>query len=842
MPRVNPIQNAFNAGEFGPKMEARVDIAQYNNAAKTALNLTALPQGGFARRAGTRYVAEVKDSGSAVRILPFQFSTSQAYILEAGEGYARFFRDQAQIFADDTDATITNGAFTSDISGWSDLSTGAASISHNSSTGRMDLIGSGADVAHSQQLVAVGATWTGNDHVIKFSVYGTPGDKIKLRIGKTSSGTEIINDEEFGVGFHCREFIPNQEWFYVQFLHSNGTTLSIDDVSLIDNAPIEIGSPYAEGSLFDIKTAQSADTLYMAVGGTTPVYKLLRLGALSWSLERVLFEDGPYLDSNVTATTLTPSATTGVGITITASSAAGINGGSGFSNTDVGRLVRIQHGANDPGYAVISAVSSATAVTADVKRDFNATTAASSWSLGAWSGTTGYPKTTTFYEQRLAFANTTMQPQTLWMSQSASLENFRPDSFVSSEVVVEADDSLNFTIAARELNAILWMSSEKQLVVGTYGGEWIVTSQSVTLTPTDIGVERHSTNGSRDAQAVLANGSTLFIQRSARQVFDYRFVFERDRFVGRDITRLAEHISRSTLKELTYQQQPDSLIFARRDDGQLAVVTYQPEEGVVGWTRFVLGGSFGPGNAIVESMATIPGEQGGGRVYDSNERDEAWMVVKRTINGVTKRYVEVQEGDFEGPIRHDYATDALWKAALLEAQKDAFYVDSGLTYSGVPTETLSGLDHLEGETVKILADGAIHPDVVVTGGSVTLEFAASKVQAGLPYFHEYQSLKLAFGAQAGTAVGKKKRVHGVTFVVLDTATFKYGRSLDALQNAEFRVVADAMDTAVPLFTGEVKQPFGGEWGDDPRIFIRSDSPAPFYLLAVAPDMKTNEFS
>lgn len=842
MPVVHPLQNSFNSGEISPKVLARVDVAQYQGAAETALNLLCLPQGGYARRPGTRFVAEVKDSAAETKLIPFQFSTEQAYIIEAGNNYFRFFRNQGQIFADDTDGAITNGTFDTDISGWNDLSTGTASISHDGTNLWMDLNAATGFVAWAEQAVTIGAGFTGATHVLKFRVVGDPDQFVSIQIGTSSGSTDILNSEDYGPGWHCREFTPGVTTFYVQFQYrgDTGQVMSIDDISLIDNAPVEIGSPYPTANLTPVKTAQSADVMYIVNDGTIPVYKLQRKGNLSWSLQEVWFQDGPYLDENKTDTTLTASATTGVGITITASLVTGINGGAGFQSTDVGRIVRIQHGTNEHGYALITGYTSGTQVTADVKRDFNATTASTKWALGSWSDTTGYPSTVSFYEQRLVFANSTEQPQTLWMSQSADIENFRPDSFVSGSVTTEADDSLNFTIAAREVNAIRWLSAEKSLVMGTSGGEWVVGSSGASISPTDIAVKRHSTEGSADIQALLVNNKTIFVQRAKRKLFDYQFVFSDDRFQGRDITKIADHVTRSGVKEIHYQQQPDPLIWALRQDGVAAIVTYDPGQEVIGWTRVIIGGSFGSGNAVIESVGIIPGDAGGGRTYDSDERDEVWVIVKRTINGQTKRYIEFMEGLYEGPIQHDYDTEAAWKTAIIAAQEDSFYLDSGLTYDGAATTTISGLDHLEGETVKLLVDGSIHPDKVVNSGAVTLDFEGSKVHAGLGYDHQYKSVKINAGAAAGTAVGKVKRIHGITFVLLDTATFKYGRSLEALQDVEFREVGDAMDNAVPLFTGEKQKDFAGNYDRDARIHIKSDSPLPFFLLALAPEMKTNE--
>ncbi len=854
MAKVNPLLASFNSGEFSPKMAARVDIAQYPSACETAENLVALPQGGFARRPGTRYIGNAKDPNAKSRLLPFQFSAEQAYAIEAGNNYFRFFTNQAALFAPLTDAAITNGTFTGGITGWTDLSTGSSSISAIVNRMALNAIG-GAD-AHAQQSVTISGTYLGVSHVLRFTVFGTDtystpiggaGAKVKLRIGTTSGGSEIVSDVEFSAGYHCYSFAPNVTTFYVQFIAS-GTNrrVSIDDVSFVSNAPIEIGSPYSTSDISKIATAQSSDVMYMAKGyhndstAIIPVYKLLRRGALSWSNEEVVFQDGPYLDANTTATTLSSAATTGQRITITASSTTGINGGAGFTVNDVGRCVRIQHGTNEPGFGIIIRHYGFTSVGVDILRDFNATTAVATWSLGALAPVTGYPTAIAFHDQRLVVAGTRSQPQSIFASQSADLENMRPDSYVSGAVAIESDDALNFTIASREASGIQWMLSERGLILGTQSGEWGVSSQGVTITPTDIGAKQTSTNGSKAARPLLVNSVVMFIQRAGRRLLDYQFQFERDGFVARDVSKLADHVTASGITEIHYQAQPNPLVWAVRNDGALAILTYDPSQEVIGWTRFKMGGSFGSGGAVVESVAIIPGEDGGGRTYNSGERDEVWISVKRTINGATIRHIEVFEGIWEGPYRNDFENDADYKVQVLEDQKDAFYVDCGLTYNGAATTTISGLSHLEGETVKVWADGGLHSDKVVSSGAITLDYEASIVHVGLGYRHKYKSLKLAYGAAAGTAVAKTKIIQGVTFILLDTTTFKYGPTYDVITDMEFREATDPTDTPVPMFTGEREASLRGGWSKDSRIYLESDAPGPFYLLALAPEMKTNE--
>ena len=991
MPRINPYQESLNSGEFSPRMASRVSFEKYPNACSLLENMIPLLQGGAARRPGTRFVAPVKDSQQRGRLIPFEFSTEQAYVVEAGDAYFRFFRNQGRIAVPGTVASITNGTFDADIAGWTDLSTGGtAAIAQevlgqneegtferpNSGTQAIgDGIASRANVgqrfpnsvagtvsrvrlevtAATVPFNAVASLWTDNagspgtqlgsnsvtvnlngagvftftwssnaptladdttywivitdqdagsgnvtirlsaalgaafgfgqndiitsisdtltaegrigatvdiatangalaligdadqtavaeqevpvtpgvEHVLRYRVIGVTGDSIKLRVGTASGAVDLVEDFPSFPGTHIVAFTSEVTPVFIQFRNGRNKTVHIDNIDLQDDAPLELPTPYATADLPQIKWAQSADVMYIA-HPNYPIHRLSRTGDTSWSLEVVPWLDGPYQDENTDETVkIDASAADGTGITFTAT------GGAPFNATDVGRLLRLKVGANDYGYAVITDFESGSQVTGDILRTLTAhtETETETWALGAWSETTGYPSTVNFFEQRFAAANTAAQRQTFWLSQSADIENFRPDSFEENVVEVQDDDALDFTIAATKVNAIQWLLPGQQLFIGTTGGEWVARSEGPVLTPNDIDVDQFTSHGAADTSAVRVGFESLFVQRARRKLRSMSFDFNIDSFRAPDMTILANHVSRSGLREIQFQEEPDNLLWCVREDGVLATLTFLREQNVVGWSRQVLGGTYDEGPAQVESVAIIPGNKAGG----SEERDEVWVLVKRSVNGATLRSIEFFEKAFEGPRREDFEDDAAFDAAVIQAQKQAFYVDSGLSGSFAPAKTtITGLDHLEGETVAILADGALRPNQVVSGGQIELASPAAEVSVGLPYEHRYKSLKLAAGAQAGTAVGKTKRVHAVTLLLLDALGGRAGPAPERMEPLIFREVQDAMDSAVPLFTGEHRIAFDGRHRRDPRIEIRGSAPLPFTLLALAPEMTTRD--
>jgi hypothetical protein len=1006
MPRANPALEAFNSGELGGQLAARLDFRKYPFGAEVMRNFLPAVGGGMMRRPGSRYVATAADSSTAVRLVPFVYSTTQAYILEFQNGVMRFYRNQGQITVADTDAAVSNGTFDSNITGWDDNSSGSASIawarlgaidmgtfsiaktnfngfgdasstntknagmlflvtngggdmvrvrckthsthtangnvvarvytnnagspgtqvggdsdtvtinagnteftftwssntpslsdatsywvvlantdtslnttldcvgdqganyasgrhdtitsisdgsgSFNTSlewrfevlvdtsataTGVMGLVGSAGDTASAEQDITT--TNTGTEHSLQFWVRGAPGDTITFRVGSESTANDVLADTTLGVGYHTISFTPDSSPFYIQFDNTQAKTVYIDDVALLDNEALQLVVPYATAELFDIKHTQSADVIYFT-HPSYPVYKLGRSGHTTWSLTEVRFEDGPYLTANDTSTTLTPSAATGLGITLTFSSTTGVNSGAGLTSDDIGRIVRYSDNGTRWGWAVITDVTDGTHATADVIVTLNGTGAVTTWRLGAWSATTGYPACSTFFEQRFVLGSTTNQPQTFWLSQSAGIENMTPDNRDdTNDGSVEDDDALDFTLAANEVNVIRWIAGGQYLFVGTTGGEWLAKSSGAFLTPTDIDVKQHTTHGSADIQPVRAGHAVLYVHYANRKIHELVYDDLIQGLRSPDLTILAPDILTNGAVQMAFQEEPHHLLWVVRGDGILSALTYERDEQVVGWSRHIMGGSFSSGDAVVESVAVIPGNDGAGQTYDSSDRDEVWMVVKRTINSATVRYIEFLEGQYIGPFRDDYASDSAYETALLSDQKNAFYVDCGLTYDGASTDTITGLSHLEGETVAVWADGKELGTETVSSGQIMIDAASSFVHVGLPYTSTWKSLKNQSGAARGTPMGQRSRIHDVSLVLKETLAGQIGPKQSVLHDIVFPAASSG--STKPLYTGEREVgEFDGDWERDPRIYLQDNAPAPISVLAVLPRVTVNE--
>ena len=735
MARVAAQLTNFTAGELSPRLDGRNDLSKYPAGCKTLENIVIYPHGAAARRPGTQFISEVKTNTAKTRLIPFEFSTTQTYVLEFGNQYMRVYKDKGRV--------------------------------------------------------------------------------------ETSPGTAF-----------------------------------------------EISTPYLTAELFDIKFAQSADVMYLT-HPSHPTKKLSRTGHTAWTLTTVDFTNGPFLDSNISTTTLQPSGTSG-SVTITASAST-------FVSTDVDRLVRIGN-----GIAKITNFGSATSVTATTSTNFANTNAVTDWSLGAFSNTTGHPSCVTFFEQRLVFAATLNNPQTIYFSKSGDYENM--DANIGGTVA--DDDAIVYTIASNQVNAIRFLSPTRTLIIGTAGGEFAVYGggDNDAITPTNIIIKKQSNYGGANVDAVPVANATLFLQRAKRKIRELAYNFDVDGYVAPDLTILAEHITQGGITQMAYQEEPLSIIYAVREDGELVAVTYQRDQQVVAWHRHIFGGSFGTGNAVCESVAVIP--------TDLDEY-EVYVIIKRTINGATKRYVEVLNTfDFtetdntsfnyldsqlnydgvsttlNGDISNSATTITLTDASSFNSSGKIKINKEIIAYTGKSSndltgctrgenlttaaahtsgdtvdqvvETLSGLSHLEGQTVSILADGATHPTKTVSSGAISLDRAAKKVKVGLAYTSLLQTMRIDAGSQNGTSQGKTKRIYEITLRLFETVGVEVGPDLDHMERIPFRSSANPMNEGIAPFTGDKEVEFRGNYDTDGFIFVRQTQPLPLTILSLYPRLVTND--
>jgi len=729
MSKFTPIQTNFTAGELSPQLEGRVDITRYNNAVSTLENFLVTPFGGADRRPGSVFVAPAKFPDKKVRVIPFEFNTDQAYIIEVGEGYMRFYRDNAAI----TEASLTI---------------------------------TGATQADPINLTIVSHGLIVGDEIIINGIVGmTELNGKRFRVDSVPGANNITIEDLDGVTVDGTAFGA-----YV----SGGTADKI----------VEITTPYIESQLLQIQHSQTADLMFL-VHKDVPIQKLIRESDTVWTLTQVDTVGGPFQRDNITATTVSSSATAIGPATLTAST--GI-----FTADMVGGLFKFAGVTGAPpvqGYCKIIAFTSDTVVDVTIVETFSSGASTDSWAFGSFSVEFGFPQTAGFHEQRFFLASTPTEKQNVFGSVILEFENFTLGEALDT-------DALNFEIATEQVNEIRWLNSGRGLGIGTSGGAFIMSSGAdfLPLTPTNVSVRRETNFGSALILPKRIGNFLYFVQRSGRRLREFGYNFDIDSHLALDMTLLSEQVTESGLVVMDYQQSPNSILWCVRDDGEIATMTRQQDQEVIAWSRQIAGATSG-GDSIYESVASIP----------MGEEDEVWVSVKRIINSVTRRYIE-----FYSPL--DFGV-----------LNDAFFVDSGLSFAGAPTSILTGLDHLEGELVQVLNEGAVEPDKTVSNGQITLDNETTRAHVGLKYISRINTLKLEGGSALGTAQGKIARIHEVMIRFFKTVGAIFGREGQTDQ-IFFRNTSDPMDTAVPLFTGDKRVQFPAGYSREPRVFIEQSQP------------------
>lgn len=794
--KASSIVSSSNAGEFSPYMEGRVDIAKYPSACKLVENFLPLIQGALTRRGGTYFMTETKNSAHHSHLLKFEFSATESLQLEFGDRYVRFTAD------------------------------------------------------HGQVIVTGVAAWS---NVVNYVI----GDLVV----------------QGGINYYCitnhvNHVPPNATYWY----------------ALTGNV-YEIPSPYAIADLTNadgscaLDVEQSGDVLYLA--NATSTYKvktLTRFADTRWIFDDYDPDDGPFDDQNISATTLIASAQTGA-VTITASLNA-------FVASDVGRLVRLASenltvepfevgkayvignltrfdgktyialtnatsGTSPPihergnafdgkggvnwayqnsGYGVarITVFTDATHVTADVIVNVDlglnllpadvVSTSTTRWQLGAWSMTTGYPTSLTQWSNRL------------WLGLGIKYFGSVADDFASQAPdffgLQEDDSAINRTLTSADVNDIEWMVGCDELIIGTGGGEFVVSqiTQNLPFGPFNVHHKIQTKKRTKSVKPLLIGSTLLFLQRAGRKLMAYDYRFEIDKYAASDMSVLADRITRSGIIGMCYQNEPFSLAWTWLANGKLLGFTYDKDQDVNGWHRHPIGGSFSSGAAVVESCVVTPAPDG--------SRDELTLQVKRTINGVTKRYIEYMQKPWEGEDQDGTPGDA---------QEDAFYVDCGLTYRGAPVSTVF-IPHLQGQTVQILVDGATHPDKVAAlgTGAIALDRAGSVVHAGLRCDARVVRLRIDGGAADGTSQGKIKRIHKMVVRLVDSLMARFGMFGGRLDQQTLRAPATPMGSPNPIRSGDIDIDFPGTYDKDCMVEVVCDQPLPMTIAAMMPRYRSSD--
>ena len=813
MPVTRNFKQAFSGGEISPEMFGRIDDSKYQQGAATMRNFIAKPQGPAENRPGFAFVKEVKNSTQAVRLMSFTFSTVQTMVIEMGDQYFRFHTQGATL-------NYSNGT------AW------------NSATNYVT-----GDIA----------LYNGVNYYAK---------------------TE-----------HQNQAPPSTGYWY----------------ALPADMTYEIPSPYLEAELFDIHYVQSADVMTIVHPSHAPK-ELRRLGATQWELKTINFGSPIASPTGVSVSAYIPSSSstntdtyedheyvvTAIGSNLIDESAQSSSSSvsnnifvTGAKNTiswnAVSGAARYRVYKEQAGvYGFLGETTSTTIVDANIAPDFSRTPPVYD---NPFPSSNNFPGAVSYFEQRRVFAGTNNDPQTIYMTKSGTESN------MSFGIPIRDDDRIKFRVAAREANTIRHIVPLTQLLLLTGSAEWRIASvNSDAITPSSISVKPQSYVGANNAQPVIVNNSMVYAAARGGHVRELGYNWQANGFITGDLSLRAPHLfDNFRIADMALAKAPLPIVWMTSSSGKLIGFTYVPEQQVGAWHQHDTDGTF-------ESVATV----------SEGDDDVVYCVIKRTINGASKKYIERMG------------------TRLYATQRDSFFVDAGATYNGTNTNTgrnvtisggtnytkgesvtitanynlfnappnlddvgdaivlvdgtnyyrcnivsttsqtvatvkldrdlpvnlrntaittyevarnvISGITWLEGKTVSILADGAVHPQKVVSSGSITLDRASSIVHVGLPYESDLQSLPLALQAEA-FGQGRVKNLNHVWVRVLESSGIFAGPSADKLVEAKQRTT-EPYGSPPNLKTEDIKIMLTPTWQDNGQLFVRQSDPLPLTIVGL----------
>lgn len=830
------IQPSFTGGELSPSLYGRVDLARYQTSLKTCRNFIAMLYGGVRNRSGTKYIADAHDSSYRSRLIPFAFSTTQTYVLEFSHLKMRVFKD-----------------------------------------GGLVVYSSGVNAGQPFELV-------------------TPYPASVLPDLKFTQSADVMTLVHPSYPPQSLSRTDHDAWTIADFENKNGPfqDVNVDEAKTIYASAVT-GSGITITTNFDVFNSSFVGSfLYLEMGPTQSVEawetskKTVQNDIIraSGRFYKATSADPAGGKARITGS-LRPSHTEGREWDGTGNEEGAVYRAPG-SSTNADAFVGVQWEYLHSGFGIvqITAVAGARSATATVTKRLpeevvGVGNATFRWAFEAWGNTQGYPSSVTFFQQRMVFANTPAQPQTVWMSRT----NAFPDFAVSNPTV--DDDAVTFTVASRQVNAIRHMVSIDKLILLTSGGEWVVSgSEADAITPASISTKIQGYRGSSQLPPIVIGNTALYLQDKGQTVRDLGYEFASDSYTGNDLTILSSHLLQGKqLVEWTYQQVPFSCVWAVRNDGKLLGMTYMREQQVIGWHPHDTDGEF-------ESVCAIS---------EGNE-DAVYVAVKRVIDGSTVRYIE------------------RFETRYIEDIKDAFFVDAGLTYDGrntsattmtlttssgwtfngtstftltasasyfaagdvgseihftddderilrmvisaytsatvvtvtlnrdVPTElratattswaharkSFASVGHLEGKTLNVLTDGHVHPQVSVSSGAFTLGYCATVVHAGLPIESDFETLDLSV-PQGETVRDKKKVVPAVRMILEGSRGIFAGKDANNLLEFKQRS-SENYDDPISLLTGLAEIRIVSSWNTGGNIFVRQSDPLPLSILAVIPEV------
>lgn len=749
---------SFAGGEITPEMFGRIDLPKFQTGLQKALNFETLPHGPAARRPGYQFVCEVKDSTKTARLIPFVYNAEQAMMLEFGENTVRFHNADGTLL--ETSKFIANAT--------------------NANPGVFEVVGHG---------------WSNGDWVFL----------------TTLVGMEELNSRFFIVNNVTTDTFTLTDLFGVVL---DTSALDVYTGGGFAARVYTIASPYTAAQLAALDYAQNSDVLTLTHRDVA-TRELRRLGATNWQFSTVSFVPTLAVPTGVTCVAMHPTPTnltpqhyvvTAVAADLVTESLQSADATDNNNLAIAGNFNTIAWSASVGAaryyvyklrggiYGFIGQTTTTTLVDDNIEPDTTTPPPESNITLNTGAG--DYPGTVTYYERRRWFAAPSNKLQSVFATRNATESN------LTSSIPSRADDALEFRIAAQQQNAIRYLVPLTDILALTVGGEFRIFADGGPAIALDtLSIKPQGFSGAAAVRPVLTDRSALYVQAQGSRVREIAYdPTGLGAFRTTDVSLLATHLFDGySIRELAYARAPEALAWAVRDDGTLLGLSHVPDQNVYGWHQHTSQGTF-------ESVAVIP----------ENNEDVLYVVVRRTVGSLQKRYIERRTPRKFGAI------------------ENAFFVDSGLTYDGTATTTVRGLHHLKLAQVQALADGAVVADLHVgLDGSVELPYAAEKITVGLGYTSDLTTLPLVLETANALGQGANKNVSEVYLRVSQSAVVKAGPNFTDLTEYPAREVSDPYDSPPALKTGELALVISPDWNADGTVCVRQDLPLPLTVVAMA---------
>jgi hypothetical protein len=851
-------QRSFAGGEVTPSVGARSDTVKHQTGAKTLRNWFVMRHGGAANRAGTQYVATAKDAHDDVRVVAWRFNDDQTYMLEFGEYYIRVYQDGGAVVTGAVDAWSATTFVPGDIT-YVDLATDRYFYCVATHTGNDGTNHPVNDIATSATNFWYELTLSGASALLEIPTPFAQADLGSLVFAQSADVVTITH----------RDYPPHE---LVRTSNTNWTCLPVRFApSMTAPTGIAVGAANGTGSNNKVQwtvTAVKEETFEESMGG---------VNSTTYTDKTI---DTPVAgnDLNVNHTAVNTVLSTGDEVYITVvetQSATRAHENAVRALQDRVFTVTVDAGNNDftlDGTAglltdptistsyppiqidwglaylqlTVNTPSDPSTNSDNVKITWTAVADAEEYRVyrrvddGPWgflsstrltSYTDGgdrepdteeappryrapfvannWPRTTGYYQQRQVYASTDDNPQKVWESVTGDFRNF------STRSPVGDDDAVEFTVAGAEANEIEHVTSLGQMILHTSGAIWTARGDADgVIKPTAINLEALSYEGSSSLKPLLVGDSVLYVEARGSIVRELRFDLGTggfSGFVGRDLTVFAAHLfDGHSIVSWAYAAVPHSIVWACRDDGVLLGLTYLKEHDIWAWHQHTTAAS---GEFL--SVAVIP----------ESSVDIPYFVVKRTINGSSAYYIERMKPRTVGEAGYD-------------GSEDAWFVDSGLSSFDSAVSSVSGLDHLEAETVAVLADGnpLTHgtdgANLVVTSGAITLSTSTTytDVIAGLAIPNaDLEMLDLDIAAVSDALADKNKRVPSVTLFLDNTRGITIGPDSSNLK----AIPIPPEDTATALISEKRMARLDGvKWNKGGPVLVRQAQPLPASVLAI----------